>query len=119
STLGLTFLAPLVAALARNFQATDYFALMVLAFVSVTALVGSSIIRGMISLFAGLFIGLIGLDFLTGQQRFTFGSPQLLSGVDIIIVVIGLFAIGEALYGLAVLRKAKEESIALKGRIWL
>src|SRR5699024_11125808 len=47
------------------------------------------------------------------------GSPQLLSGVDIIIVVIGLFAIGEALYGLAVLRKAKEESIALKGRIWL
>src|SRR5690625_2308764 len=98
STLGLTFLAPLVAALARNFQATDYFALMVLAFVSVTALVGSSIIRGMISLFAGLFIGLIGLDFLTGQQRFTFGSPQLLSGVDIIIVVIGLFAIGEALY---------------------
>ncbi|MGO2005349.1 tripartite tricarboxylate transporter permease, partial [Arthrobacter rhombi] len=66
STLGLTFLAPVVANLAKSFQATDYFALMVLAFVSVTALVGTSIIRGMISLFAGLFVGLIGLDFLTG-----------------------------------------------------
>lgn len=119
STIGLTFLAPLVANLARNFQATDYFALMVLAFISVTALVGKSLIRGMISLFAGLFIGLIGLDFLTGQQRFTFGSPQLLSGVEITIVIIGLFAIGEALYGLAKLKFAKEESLELTGRVWL
>ncbi|GAB3523747.1 tripartite tricarboxylate transporter permease [Arthrobacter monumenti] len=119
STLGLTFLAPLVANLAKSFQATDYFALMVLAFVSVTALVGTSIIRGMISLFAGLFIGLIGLDFLTGQQRFTFGAPELLGGVDIVIVVIGLFAIGEALYGLARLQFAKEEKVEFSGRIWL
>ncbi|HET7414624.1 MAG TPA: tripartite tricarboxylate transporter permease [Arthrobacter sp.] len=119
STLGLTFLAPLVANLAKSFQATDYFALMVLAFVSVTALVGASLIRGMISLFLGLFIGLIGLDFLTGQQRFTFGSPQLLGGVDVIIIVIGLFAIGEALYGLAKLQFGKEEKVEFSGRIWL
>ncbi|MDN5814048.1 MAG: tripartite tricarboxylate transporter permease [Micrococcaceae bacterium] len=119
STLGLTFLAPVVANLAKSFQATDYFALMVLAFVSVTALVGTSIIRGMISLFAGLFVGLIGLDFLTGQQRFTFGAPELLGGVDIVVVVIGLFAIGEALYGLARLQVAKEEKVEFSGRIWL
>ncbi len=119
STLGLAFLAPLVANLAKSFQATDYFALLVLAFVSVTALVGTSIIRGMVSLFAGLFIGLIGLEFLTGQQRFTFGAPELLGGVDIIIVVIGLFAIGEALYGLARLQFTKEEKVEFSGRIWL
>lgn len=119
STLGLTFLAPLVANLAKTFQATDYFALMVLAFVSVTALVGTSIIRGMVSLFAGLFVGLVGLDFLTGQQRFTFGSTALLGGIDIIIVVIGLFAIGEALYGLARLQYAREEPVEFSGRIWL
>lgn len=119
STLGLTFLAPLVANLAKSFQATDYFALMVLAFISVTALVGASLIRGMISLFLGLFVGLIGLDFLTGQQRFTFGSPALLGGVDIVIIVIGLFAIGEALYGLAKLQFTKEEQVEFSGRIWL
>ncbi|GAB3182460.1 tripartite tricarboxylate transporter permease [Nesterenkonia halophila] len=119
STLGLTFLAPLVANLAKSFQATDYFALMVLAFVSVTALVGSSLIRGMISLFIGLFIGLIGLDFLTGQQRFTFGSPELLSGVDIVIVIIGLFAVGEALHGLARLHVTKDDTVEFSGRVWL
>lgn len=120
STLGLTFLAPVVANLAKSFQATDYFALMVLAFVSVTALVGRSIIRGMVSLFAGLFIGLIGLDFLTGQQRFTFGTPELLGGVDIVIVVIGLFAVGEALYGLAQLRLTEADApVEFSGRVWL
>lgn len=118
STLGLTFLAPLVANLARSFQATDYFALMVLAFVSVTALVGTSILRGMVSLFAGLFLGLVGLDFLTGQARFTFGSPQLLSGIDIIIIVIGLFAIGEALYGIAKI-STPQAAVEFAGRIWL
>lgn len=119
STLGLTFLAPVVANLAKSFQATDYFALMLLAFVAVTALVGSSLIRGMISLFIGLFIGLIGLDFLTGQQRFTFGSPELLSGVDIVIIIIGLFAVGEALHGLARLQFGKEDTVEFSGRIWL
>lgn len=119
STVALTFLAPLVANLAQTFQATDYFALMVFAFVSVTALVGRSAIRGMLSLFGGLFVGLIGLDFLTGQQRFTFGIPQLYGGVDIIIIAIGLFAIGEALYGIARLRRAGEESVGFAGRIWL
>jgi putative tricarboxylic transport membrane protein len=119
STIGLTFFAPLVANLAKTFQATDYFALMVFAFVSVTALVGTSVIRGMISLFAGLFVGLIGLDFLTGQQRFTFGIPELLGGIDIVIIAIGLFAIGEALYGLVRLRYAREESVEFAGRVWL
>lgn len=119
STLGLALLAPPVANLAKTFQATDYFALMLLAFISVTALVGTSIVRGLVSLFIGLFIGLIGLDFLTGQQRFTFGATELLGGVDIIIVVIGLFAIGEALYGLSGLALGKDEPVEFTGRIWL
>ena len=119
STLGLTFFAPLVANLARNFQATDYFALMLLAFMSVTALVGSSIVRGMLSLFAGLFVGMVGLDFLTGQARSTFGIPELQGVVDIIIIAIGLFAIGEALYGIARLRYARDERVEFEGRVWL
>ena len=60
STLAITFLAPVIAGLARSFQPADYFALMVLAFASITALLGRSMLRGMLSLFLGLFIGLIG-----------------------------------------------------------
>ena len=117
STLAITFLAPPIAFLARSFQPADYFALMVLAFVSVTALIGRSLLRGMISLFLGLFIGLIGIDNLTGQARFTFGVPQLLNGLDVVVVAVGLFAVGEALYVASRLRHDKEEIIPVKGRL--
>lgn len=119
ATVALTLFAPVVARLAASFQATDYFALILLAFVSVTALVGRSLTRGMLSLFIGLFIGLVGLDAVTGQDRFTFGILQLYNGLDPVIVVIGLFALGEALYGASRLRDAAEEVVRLTGRFWL
>jgi putative tricarboxylic transport membrane protein len=117
STLAVTFVAPFVAQLALLFQPADYFALTVLAFISVTALVGRSLLRGMISLFVGLFIGLIGIDTLSGQPRLTFGIPQLLDGLDVVVVAVGLFAVGEALYVAAKLRHNTEEIIPIKGKI--
>jgi putative tricarboxylic transport membrane protein len=119
ATLGLTFVAPLVAQLALLFQPADYFALAVLAFVSVTALVGHSLVRGMLALFLGLFIGLIGIDVLSGQARFTFGRTELLEGLDIVVVAVGLFAVGEALYVVSRLRHTKEEIVPVKGGIWM
>ncbi|HEX2221260.1 MAG TPA: tripartite tricarboxylate transporter permease [Candidatus Limnocylindria bacterium] len=117
STLAITFLAPLIARVALVFQPADYFALMVLAFVSVTALIGRSLLRGLISLFVGLFIGLIGIDVQTGQVRLTFGVPQLLNGLDIVVVAVGLFAVGEALYVASRLRHASEEIVPVRGRL--
>jgi putative tricarboxylic transport membrane protein len=71
---------------------------MMLAFIAVTAVLGASRIRGFASLFIGLAIGLIGIDQATGQQRLTFGIPQLADGIDIVVVAVGIFAIGEALW---------------------
>jgi putative tricarboxylic transport membrane protein len=119
STLAITFLAPYVAQVALSFQPADYFALMVLAFVSVTALIGRSLLRGLISLFVGLFVGLIGIDNLTGQARFTFGVPQLLNGLDIVVVAVGLFAVGEALYVASRLRHDKEEIVPVRGKLMM
>jgi putative tricarboxylic transport membrane protein len=98
STVLLTFVAGPMAKLAVTFRASDYFALAVLAMVTVTAMVGASIVRGLMSLTFGLFLGLIGIDSLTGQARFTFGIPELLDGIDIVTIIVGLFAIGETLY---------------------
>ena len=117
STIAITFLAPVIAGFARSFQPADYVGLMVIAFVSITALLGRSMLRGMLSLFLGLFIGLIGIDNLTGQQRFTFGVPQLLNGLDVVVVAVGLFAVGEALYVASRLRHDKDEIVPVRGSL--
>ena len=93
--------------LAVKFRAEDYFALTLLAFASVTALTSSSLIRGFVSLFVGLLIGFVGIDQLTGQSRLTFGVDQLGNGVDIVIVAVGLFAVGEALHMASKLRSRR------------
>jgi putative tricarboxylic transport membrane protein len=115
----LTFLAEPVADLAVKLQPADYFALVVLAFVAVTALIGRSVIRGLLSLGLGLAIGLIGIDQLTGQARLTLGVDQLFAGVDIVIVAVGLFAIGEALHMAARTRRGDEDERApVSGASW-
>jgi putative tricarboxylic transport membrane protein len=67
----------------------------------------------------GLFIGLIGIDNLTGQSRFTFGVPQLLNGLDIVVVAVGLFAVGEALYVASRMRHADEEIVPVEGSLMM
>ena len=119
ATLGLTFVAPLMVRLALLFGPAEYFALMVLALITVTAVLGDSLARGLASLFIGLALGLVGIDLQTGQARFTLGVPELLDGIDIVIVAVGLFAIGETLYSAARFRFEREEIVAVKGSKWL
>jgi putative tricarboxylic transport membrane protein len=116
--LGLVLLAPLVASVAVDIGAPDYFAIMVLAFVAVTGVLGASRVRGFASLALGLTIGLVGLDPISGQPRLTFGVPQLADGIDVVIVAVGLFAVGEALWVAAHLRRKPQEVIPV-GRPWL
>lgn len=117
ATVALTFVAPFVARLAVQLGEPDYFALMVVAFVTVGALLGSSVPRGLASLSLGLFLGLVGTDTLTGQQRFTFGVPNLADGIDVVVVAVGLFAVGEALYVGSRMRHGPVEVIPVeKGR---
>jgi putative tricarboxylic transport membrane protein len=114
-TLLLTFVAPLLVKLALLFGPAEYFALMVLSLTTVTAVLGDSLLRGLASLFLGLALGLVGIDLQTGQARFTLGIPELLDGIDTVVVAVGLFAIGETLYAASRHRFEKEEMYALKG----
>jgi putative tricarboxylic transport membrane protein len=97
ATLALSVAAPSLVRLALGFGPAEYFALMVLAFILASTLLGPSLIRGLTSLFIGLVLGFVGIDGLSGQARLTFGVPYLLDGIDVIIVAVGLFAVGEAL----------------------
>jgi putative tricarboxylic transport membrane protein len=92
---------------------------MVLAFVTITSVLGNSRIGGLASLLVGIAIGLVGLDDLTGQPRFTFGILNLLNGIDIVIVAVGLFAVGEAFY---VASRPELRSVVIepiKGSLWM
>lgn len=104
ATVGLTLLAPVLAQFAVNLGPADYVALIAIAFITVGALMGSSVTRGLVSLAVGLFLGLVGTDVLSGQQRYTLGLLPLADGIDIVLVAVGLFAVGETLYIAARLR---------------
>lgn len=119
ATLGLTFVAPVMVNLALLFGPAEYFALMVLALVTVTAVLGDSLPRGLASLFLGLALGLVGIDLQTGQARFTMGVPELLDGIDTVVVAVGLFAIGETLFVASRHKFESEEIYAIKGSMWM
>jgi putative tricarboxylic transport membrane protein len=107
-TIGTTLLAvcaPIVVGFAVSLGAPSYFAIMVLSLLAVTAVLGSSRLRGFASLGLGLAIGLVGIDSVTGQRRLTFGQPLLADGLDIVVVAVAIFAVGEALWVAAHLRR--------------
>src|ERR1700760_1002076 len=119
ATLGIVFLAPWLVNVAVNFGPEDYFALMCLAFVTVSATFGDSPIRGLTSLFIGLTLGLIGIDKLTGQARLAFGIPELLDGVEVTTLAVGLFAVGEALYVASRRHHSEERLEPVRGSLWM
>ncbi|WP_329789803.1 tripartite tricarboxylate transporter permease [Lentzea sp. DG1S-22] len=118
ATVLLTLLAPTIADVAVQLGPADYVALMVVAFTTVAALLGSSPVRGLASLGLGLFIGLVGTDTLTGQQRFTLGIATMADGIDVVVVAVGVFAVGEALYVASRLRHGPIEVIPIGGK-WM
>jgi putative tricarboxylic transport membrane protein len=116
ATLALSIAAPALVRLALQFGPADYFALMILAFVLICRSVGPSPLRGLLSLFTGLALGAVGIDALSGEARLTFGVPYLLDGIDVVIVAVGLFAVGEALMSLAQ-GDTSSDTIAVRGRV--
>ena len=119
ATAALALVAPWLVEFALQFGPGDYFALMVVAFVTVSATFGSSPVKGMISLFLGLFLGLVGIDTLTGQARLTFGVPELLDGIEVTTLAVGLFAVGEALFVASRHRHAPEKLEPIRGSLWM
>ncbi|MGH3348446.1 MAG: tripartite tricarboxylate transporter permease [Nocardioides sp.] len=104
-TLLVAFFTPALAAQAVKVGAPSFFAIMLLSLVLVTSVLGQSKIRGFAGLFMGLTIGLIGMDQSTAQARLTFDTLELADGVGIVIVAVGVFALGEAFWTAAHLRR--------------
>src|SRR5215210_168938 len=115
ATVALTLTAPALADFAVTLGDPDYVALAVVALITVSALLGSSVSRGLASLSIGLLLGLVGTDNLTGQQRFTFGLPVLGDGIDVVTFAVGVFAVGEALWVASRLRHGPLQIVPVGG----
>jgi putative tricarboxylic transport membrane protein len=95
--IALSLVAPPVAAFALSFSSPEYFALMCLGLSLVVLLSGPSLVKGLLSMLVGLWLTSIGTDIFTAQARFIFGRAELLGGIDVMVVAIGVFAIAEVL----------------------
>jgi putative tricarboxylic transport membrane protein len=96
----LVFFAPLFAEQALKFGPPEYFCLMLLALTVVISLGGASISKALAMAFFGYLLSLIGMGTMTNMPRLTFGIMELWGGIDVISMVIGLFAISEVLNGI-------------------
>ncbi|SFX12391.1 tripartite tricarboxylate transporter permease [Marinospirillum alkaliphilum] len=98
SILGLMLIAPLLSKVAVSFGPTEYFALMVLGLTAVVSLSDKSLIKGLIAAVLGMMISIVGMDLQTGTERYTFGTLQLIEGIDFLVVALGIFALAEVFY---------------------
>lgn len=106
----VVFFSPYIVELAKVFGPAEYFALAVFAFVAISAVVADSIVRGLLALGLGFALALVGIDGMSGAERFTFDSPVFFDGISIVVITVGLLAIGEVLHiGSHIRRRAGTE----------
>ncbi|PND37468.1 tripartite tricarboxylate transporter TctA [Paucibacter aquatile] len=123
ATVLVTLFAPVMAEFAVTLGPPEYFCLMLLAFTTVSAVLGKSTLRGMTALFIGLAMGLVGLDQITAQVRYTGGVPEFMDGIEAVLVAVGLFAVGETLYNALYEGRSTQEinkmsSVHMTGSEW-
>jgi putative tricarboxylic transport membrane protein len=119
ATIMLMLIGPWIANFALNFGPPEFFSLMFAGLTVVTSLAGRSLVKALISTLIGLGIATIGIDLQSGVQRMTFGNPQLMDGIEFLVVAIGLFALAEVFVNLADMGKAVSERLTIKGGLWL
>jgi len=97
SVVGLMLIAKPLAEFALRFGPAEYFSLMLFALVLASTLVSESPLKGLTGVVVGLLLATVGTDLQTGVARFAFDIPELLDGIDDVIVIIGLFGVNEVL----------------------
>lgn len=95
SIIALIFIAPNLADIALKFGDFEYFSIAVFSLTMIASLSGDSMIKGLLSGVFGIMLATVGLAPIDAAQRFTFGSTQLSAGLDILPVLIGMFALSE------------------------
>lgn len=118
ATVCFMFLAQPLANFALKFGPAEYFLLMLFALSAVVTLSMGNVIKGFIAMGFGLMLSTVGIDLQTGVYRFTFDNVHLSGGIDFLVIIIGVYAVGEVLYNYLTIDKDKKKTHTVK-RVWI
>ena len=107
--LVLAFIGPYIARIALRFSSYDYFAIILFALTTVSALSEGSMVKGLTSCALGIALAFVGTDGLSSVYRYTFGITKLANGFSLVPVLIGLFAVSQIM--MTARDKAKNEKV--------
>lgn len=120
ATIGFVLIALPMARFALKFGPAEYFVLMIFALAATAAISKAALLKGLIAMVFGLMLTTVGLDFQSGTARFTFGLDELQGGIDFVIVIIGVFGIGEVFENLEHIARDMARPVQTQfGRIWI
>ena len=120
SSVVVVFLAPALADLSANFGPAEYFALALFAFVATSSVVADDVLKGLVALILGLGIATIGIDSVSGAERFSLGVPQLFDGISLVTVTVALLALGEVFHVASRIRRdPRARAVPSAGRPFL
>ncbi|NLZ54693.1 MAG: tripartite tricarboxylate transporter permease, partial [Thermoanaerobacteraceae bacterium] len=120
ATIAFVFIATSVAGFALKFGPPEYFTLMIFALAATVSLSKDALLKGILSMIFGLMITTVGIDLQSGVQRFTFGVMEFMTGIDFVVVLIGIFGISEVFKNFETIGTEEEKPIQTKfGRIWV
>ncbi|AZO94862.1 tripartite tricarboxylate transporter permease [Iocasia frigidifontis] len=119
ATVFMTLVANPVANFALRFGPAEYFLLMVTALSATASMSKKNLVRGFISMILGLMISTVGLDSQSGINRFTFGVLELQTGIDFLVVIIAIYALGEVFKCFKEIHEGKKKAQTKFGKIWI
>jgi len=120
ATVAFVLIALPMARFALKFGPAEYFVLMIFALAATAAISKEAIVKGLIAMAIGLMFTTVGLDHQSGMPRFTFGITELQTGIDFVVVIIGIYGIGEVFENLEHIAKAVVKPVQTKfGKIWI
>src|SRR5690606_20597915 len=118
AVIGFMLLAQPLSKFALHFGPSEYFLLMLFTLSAVVSLSLGNMTKGFISMGIGLVLATVGIDLQTGVYRYTFGNVHLSDGIDFLVIIIGVYAIGEILYNYLTIDNPLGKKHKL-GRVWI
>ncbi len=110
-SIGVSLIGPGIAKYALRFGPPEYFGLVLFSITMLVTVSGASVMKGLLSGIFGMVIATFGIDPMTGDARFTFGSVAFMRGIELVPAIVGLFGISEMLFAARRVRsKSTKES---------